>query len=137
MENTDILSKVGLKITKPRNIVLSIFKETNRILNVSEIYEICNSRGYDINLSTIYRICEIFVSKKILDKVINSNRINGYKISIKSHVHKLSCNMCKKIVEINCPFNILSQYIETNTGFTLTKHNIDISGICNECKNKN
>ena len=43
----------------------------------------------------------------------------------------------KKTIEINCPFNILSQYIETNTGFTLTKHDIDISGICNECKNKN
>ena len=137
MENTDILSKVGLKITKPRNIVLSIFRETNKILNVSEIYEICNSRGFDINLSTIYRICEIFVSKKILDKVINSDRINGYKLPVTTHVHELSCNRCKKIVEINCPFNILSQYIETNTGFTLTKHYIDISGICNECKNKN
>lgn len=137
MENADILSKVGLKITKPRNIVLSIFRETNKILNVSEVYESCISKGYNINLSTIYRICEIFSSKNILDKVINSDRINGYKLSITSHVHELSCSECNKIVEINCPFNILSQYIENNTGFTLTKHYIDISGICNECKNKN
>lgn len=137
MENTDILSKAGLKITKPRNIVLNIFKNTDKILNASEVYKICKDEGFDINLSTIYRTCEIFSSKKILDKVININRINGYKISITSHVHKLSCNFCKKTIEINCPFNILSQYIETNTGFTLTKHHIDISGICNECKNKN
>ena len=91
----------------------------------------CRNKSFFCNaVSQIFR-------QKILDKVINSNRINGYKISITSHVHKLSCNLCKKTIEINCPFNILSQYIETNTGFTLTKHDIDISGICNECKNKN
>lgn len=137
MENVDILIKAGLKITKPRSIILNIFRDTKRILNVSEVYEMCKDRGVNINLSTVYRICEKFSSKKILDKVISSNRINGYKISVTSHVHKLSCNSCNKIVEINCPFNILSEYIETNTGFTLTKHNIDISGICEECKNKN
>lgn len=136
MENADILNKAGLKITKPRNIVLNIFRDNNKILNVSEIHKICKDKGFEINLSTIYRICEIFSSKKILDKVINSDRINGYKFSITSHVHNLSCNLCKKIIEINCPFNILSQYIETNTGFTLTKHDIIISGICYECKNK-
>lgn len=137
MENADILNKAGLKITKPRNIVLNIFKDSNKILNVSEVHKICKDKGFEINLSTIYRICEIFSSKKILDKIINSDRINGYKFSITSHVHNLSCNLCKKIIEINCPFNILSQYIETNTGFTLTKHDINISGICYDCRNKN
>ena len=137
MENSDILSKAGLKVTKPRRIVLNILKKTDKVLNVSEIHEICKEENFDINLSTIYRICEKFVSKNILDKVVSSDRISGYKISIKTHIHKLNCSLCKKIVEVNCPFNILSQYIESSTGFTLTKHSIDISGICYECKNKN
>ena len=136
MENIEILNKAGLKITKTRNIVLSIFKNTDRVLNVSEIYNICKEKGVNINLSTVYRICEIFSEKKILDKVINSDRINGYKISVLSHVHNLTCSNCKTTVEVKCPFNILSQYIEMNTGFTLTKHNIDIQGICNKCKNE-
>lgn len=133
----DILNKAGLKTTKPRSIVLNIFKDTDRVLNVSEVYEVCKDKGFNINLSTIYRICEIFSEKKILDKVINSNRISGYKLSITSHMHELTCNLCKKTIEITCPFNILSQYIEDNTGFTLTKHNIDIAGICNDCNKKN
>lgn len=134
MEYIDILNKVGLKATKPRSTVLNIFKNTDKVLNVSEIYEACKNEGFDINLSTIYRICEIFSEKKILDKVISRDRISGYKLSVTSHVHELTCSVCKKTIEITCPFNILSQYIENSTGFTLTKHNIDISGICNECK---
>lgn len=137
MNNIDILSKAGLKITKTRNIVLDIFKSTDRILNASEVYDICKDRNFDINLSTVYRICEVLSSKKILDKVINSNRINGYRLATSSHFHVLRCNSCDKTIKINCPFNVLSQYIESNTGFTLTKHDIDISGICSECKNKN
>lgn len=134
MGYVDILNKVGLKATKPRSIVLNIFKNNNKVLSVSEIHEICKNEKFNINLSTIYRICEVFSEKKILDKVISSDRISGYKLSITSHVHKLTCSICKKTTEITCPFNILSQYIEDSTGFTLTKHNIDISGICNECK---
>lgn len=137
MENIDILINAGLKITKSREVILNIFRDTDKIMNVSEIYEVCKKRGFNINLSTVYRICEIFCSKKILDRTIDSNRVSGYKFSITSHVHNLSCNLCNKTIEINCPFNILSQYIETSTGFTLTKHDINISGICYECKNKN
>ncbi len=137
MENTEILNKAGLKITKPRSIVLNIFRSNDKILNVSEIYDICKENNFDVNLSTIYRICEKFVSKNILYKVINNDRISGYRISITTHVHRLSCNLCKKIVEIDCPFNILSHYIESNTGFTSTRHSMYISGVCYECKNKN
>ncbi len=130
----DILNKAGLKVTKPRNIILNIFKNTNKILEVSEIYEMCKTKGLNVNLSTIYRICEIFSEKRILDKVVSKDRISKYKLSVDTHVHELTCNVCNKKIEINCPFNILSEYIENQTGFTLTKHDIDISGICNECK---
>ena len=109
VKNEDILSKAGLKITKSRDVVLNIFRSTDKILSASEIYDICKDKNFNINLSTIYRICEAFSSKKILDKLINSHRINGYK---------------------------LSQYIENSTGFTLTQHDIDISGICGECKTR-
>lgn len=137
MKNEDILSKAGLKITKSRNVVLNIFRGTDEILSASEVYDICRDQKFNINLSTVYRICEAFSSKKILDRVVNRDRINGYKFSNQSHFHTLSCNLCNKTIKINCPFNILSQYIENNTGFTLTRHDIDISGICSECKNKN
>ena len=58
MEYIDILNKVGLKVTKSRSVVLSIFENADRILNVSEIYDVCRDRGFAINLSTIYRTCE-------------------------------------------------------------------------------
>lgn len=136
MDNMDILNKVGLKVTKTRKIILEIFNFNKKILNVSEVYELCKKQGVDINISTVYRICETFFSKKILDKVVNNNRISGYKISVKNHVHKLSCDRCDKIIEINCPFNILRQFIEGDTGFTLTQHDIDIRGFCSDCKEK-
>lgn len=134
MEYIDILNKVGLKVTKSRSVVLSIFENADRILNVSEIYDVCRDRGFAINLSTIYRTCETFSEKRILDKVIGNDRVSGYRLSIRSHVHEIKCSFCNKIVQITCPFNILRQYIENNTGFTLTKHSIDIAGICDECK---
>lgn len=138
MEYIDILNRVGLKVTKPRSIVLNIFKSTDKILNVSEIYDVCKDKGFTINLSTIYRTCEKFSQKKIVDKVIGNDRVSGYKLSTISHVHEVKCNFCNKVVHINCPFNVLIQHIEDDTGFTLTKHNIEIAGICNECKkNKN
>ncbi|MDU1856116.1 MAG: transcriptional repressor, partial [Clostridium baratii] len=42
--------------------------------------------------------------------------------------------ICHKEVELNCPMIQIEEIINRQTGFTLTEHNLEMKGVCDECK---
>ena len=60
----DIFREYNIKCTKQRQIILDIIKNNNGI-TIKEINELVKK---EINLSTIYRIIELFLNKEIITK---------------------------------------------------------------------
>lgn len=51
------------------------------------------------------------------------------------HHHRIVCSKCKASADIAvCPLHDLENQILSETGFTMTSHSIELTGLCPTCK---
>ena len=130
------LKEKKIKITKGRVFILGVLEKSEAAISADYIFEECRKIGSKINLSTVYRNLELLEIKGILEKFDLGNGRYDYIIKGISHNHTLSCELCHKSVEIDCPMIQIQEIIKNNTGFTLLEHDLKLRGICSECKAK-
>lgn len=136
MNNDNILKSANLKTTKKRMIILSVLNNSPIPLTSEDILE-QTSKEVNINLSTIYRALNALSEKGILLKQLSSDGKTYYQINNREHKHQLVCSLCNKVVLIDCcPLRKFENDLCEETGFTITSHNLEFTGICRECTKK-
>ncbi|NMM65055.1 transcriptional repressor [Clostridium sp. P21] len=138
MEIDHCLRQHGIKVTKARINILDILRKNDRALSAEFIFDECKQREINIDLSTVYRSLELFEKKDIIRKFDLGCGKYNYVIKQEDHKHILQCKVCHKKVEIDCPMQQIREMIKNTTGFTAVDEelNINLEGICNECKKK-
>lgn len=133
-----LLRSSKMKITKGRLAILAVLNENSKAITVEDIFNKCKSMNNTIDLSTVYRILELFFEKRIVDRFDLGDSKYGYVLKQEDHKHYLRCKTCENIIEIDCPIKQLQQIIKNNTGFTIEeKHlHLDLEGICEKCTKK-
>lgn len=52
-----------------------------------------------------------------------------------SHSHRLICECCGRIEEFSdCGWPLWGELVELKTGFHITRHHLEVTGICSYCK---
>lgn len=126
-----------IKNTQQRHMVYSLLKNKEQPITAEEIYKIISGKlETPINLSTVYRILEVFTEKGLVLK--SQIQIKGkalYEINHREHRHHLICVRCNNITPIKgCPLGEYEQQLEKQTGYKIIEHNLEIKGICPECQ---
>lgn len=137
INNKMIFKKYKIKNTEQRNIILDILKEKEP-LTAEEIFMKAREKDKNINLSTIYRTINIFVSKGIAIK-LNIERENKsmFQLNTMDHQHYIRCISCNKKISIDdCPIKGYKYFLEESTDFHIIGHNLEIYGYCPKCKDK-
>lgn len=130
----DILKEHGLKETKTRQEILTLL-ENESPLCVDQIFE--RLKESKIKISSIYRNLSTFVEEGILIKTIGLDNVSYYQLNKEHHVHQLVCTNCGKIVVIDHGSLIdIEKEIEKKTGYKITSHSFEFSGLCPECQMK-
>lgn len=129
----DILAKLGIKSTRQRKAIIDVLLSAGEPLSADEIYDrIPKDSG--VNYSTVYRTLATLVDKGVLIKVGEVGGKIFYLIKHHAHHHHLMCTGCQKLLEISdCPIEALSRQIAQGTGFVITGHYLELTGICPEC----
>ena len=136
MNNDNILKSANLKTTKKRMLILSVLNNSPIPLTSEDILE-QTSKEVNINLSTIYRALNALSEKGILLKQLSGDGKTYYQINNRQHKHQLVCSLCSKVVLIDCcPLKKFENDLCDETGFTITSHNLEFTGICSECTKK-
>lgn len=135
MESNDFLKSKDIKVTKGRIEILYILKNAENSLSAEKIYQISREKNININLSTVYRTLELFEEKQITEKIALTDGVFAYKLKRKTHRHHLTCDVCHKEIDIPCPMSQVEEMVKSETGFTLTEHDLIMKGVCKECKN--
>ena len=136
-EIKELFKKNDIKNTQQRHMVYSLLKKRKQPISAEEIYqEISGKLDKPINLSTVYRILEVFTEKGILLKSqININGKALYEINHMEHRHHLICIKCNTISPIRgCPLEEYEHDLEKKTGYKILEHNLEIKGICPKCQ---
>lgn len=132
----NLLKSANLKSTRKRLVILSVLNNSISPLTSEEILE-QTSKEVDMNLSTIYRALAALTEKGILLKQLSNDGKTYYQINNRQHKHQLVCTLCNKVVLVDCcPLKKFENELCKDTGFTITNHNLEFSGICPECAKK-
>lgn len=136
MNIKELLKAKNLRVTKQRRQILQILEIENNPISAEEIYNKLKDLS-NMDLSTIYRNLNILEDKNILLKTTNVDGISYYQLNNDQHKHFVTCNIChKKFLIENCPIHELEDSIEKETGFKITGHNFEFTGICPACQKK-
>lgn len=136
MNIKELLKAKNLRVTKQRRQILQILEIENNPISAEEIYNKLKDLS-NMDLSTIYRNLNILEDKNILLKTTNIDGISYYQLNNDQHKHFVTCNIChKKFLIENCPIHELEDSIEKETGFMITGHNFEFTGICPACQKK-
>ena len=134
MNYQEVLKGHGLKVTKPRVAVLELLYKNEHGLDAETIKNTIEKDNLYIDLSTVYRTLDTFVSKGLLTKFDLGDKKYNYKIKAHNHSHHLECEVCGKSFDLECPMNVIEEIITKETGFYLTNHKIEFKGVCKNCQ---
>lgn len=136
-EPSGILKKNGLKVTKNREQVLSVLRNSLRPLNHQEIMEkLPKEESWD--RVTIYRALSDLEEKNILSVLHATDRVTYFELNDSSskdssvHGHKI-CNSCGKIECIDSPLDALPTAHQLQ-GFSVATVEVVFRGRCHSCQ---
>lgn len=127
-----------LRKTKARTMIISILShDKDRSFSVEELHTACDAE-LQIDLSTIYRTMHTLVESGFVTKSIHPNGKAYFQCAAHhgmEHHHRIVCSRCKASADIAvCPIHDLEGQIFSETGFTMTSHSIELTGLCPDCK---
>ena len=124
------------RLTEPRFIVLKIISLSNKPLKAYEILDELGKIIKNPKPPTAYRAIEFWHKHNFIHRI---ESLNAYSICKADHLHKgsqfLICYDCGKVIESHfCEIpEIIKENLENNT-FTASAWNLEINGVCNDCK---
>lgn len=130
------LKDAGLKITLPRVKILQIL-ESSEVHHVSaeDVYKLLLQNGEEVGLATVYRVLTQFEQAGL---VVRHNFEGGHSVfelsSDKHHDH-IVCIRCGRVEEFaDDEIEQRQKNVADKLGFELTDHNLNMYGLCPECR---
>ncbi len=134
-ESQDI-KEAGLKITLPRVKILQIL-ESSKVhhLSAEDVYKALITRGEEIGLATVYRVLTQFEDAGL---VVRHNFEGGhsvFEVSTEEHHDHIVCVKCGRVEEFrDDKIEERQKVVADRLGFELTDHNLNLYGLCPDCK---
>lgn len=131
------LKEKGCRMTPQRSTIIHILnKHQHELVSVELLLNEAKVENPNINATTIYRNLELLDE---LNLVFTQNSKDGsklYKLVCHTvHHHHIICTKCGKILPIDyCPIAPQLEELLAEQGFTLEEHQLELYGICRQCK---
>ena len=128
------LSDAGYRLTQPRLAVLQVLTENDASLNPEAIYDQGKAIYPSLGLVTVYRTLDLLTELGLVRRVHSEHRCHGY-ASAGTDRHYLICEGCHRVTEFPCNgLDALIQAVRQQTGYTVTEHLLELTGLCPECQ---
>ena len=134
MDNQQI-KDAGLKVTRPREKILSILERSGRRhLTAEDVYKELLANGDDIGLATVYRVLTQFATAGLVCRRHFESGQSVFELNSGEHHDHLVCVKCNRVVEFVDPLIEERQdAIAKRHGFHIEDHSLVIYGICADC----
>lgn len=142
----ELLKEKGLRITKPRRLVVELLDQTQTALSAYEIKDRLDASGERVDTVSVYRILECLEEHRLIHRVLSTGKVRKCQLDHEDDCqlhqddhchHLLICDKCNRIEEVHCPgTEALVKDVEHHSKFTIHRHNIEFFGICESCQTK-
>ncbi len=139
MDLQEKLNQEGLRLTHPRRVVMSILKSATVPLSPQTIFQRSQETHEDIGLVSVYRTLDLLTELSLVRRIHGPQACIGYALASPGHHHHLVCRGCEKVIEFSGTSDLsdLIKKIESQTGFVVEEHLLQLRGLCPECQKEN
>ncbi len=136
MDLQEKLNQKGLRMTRPRRVVLSILEAASVPLSAGTIYQKALERKERIGLVTVYRTLELLDEFGMVRRAHSQDECHGYLLASPGHHHNLVCHTCMKTVEFPGSEDLsgIVQRVQRQTGYQVNDHLLELYGLCPSCQ---
>ena len=128
-----ILMNAGIDSTPARIHILNICLKAKSPLSVADV---AARAGNSAHLATIYRTLETFATAHILVRVDFQEGKFRYEY-VHDHHHHAVCENCGKVAEVQDEkLENMMDKIKVEKGFSITRHALELFGLCRSCQQK-
>ncbi len=126
----------GLKSTRQRELILQTFLETDKHIDVEELYQKVKDRNPSIGHATVYRTMKLLTECGLAHERHFGDGLARYEqVTRKKHHDHLICIKCGRIIEFtNSSIERLQQKVADEHRFTIFDHKLELYGHCSNCK---
>lgn len=130
------LKDAGLKITLPRIKILQILESSDvHHLSAEDVYKQLIQNEEEIGLATVYRVLTQFEEAGLVVRHHFEGGHSVFEIASNQHHDHIVCVKCGRVEEfIDEQIEVRQQVIADRLGFELTDHNLNMYGLCPDCK---
>jgi Fur family transcriptional regulator, ferric uptake regulator len=129
------LRERGLKSTAQRDAIARVFFEIGRHISAEELYAEVKKINPHVGYATIYRTLRLLKECALVsERHFDEGQARYETVSERHHDHFI-CERCGKIIEFeNQGIERLQQAVARQIGATLTRHKMELYGLCGECR---
>lgn len=132
----EILEQNGCRITSPRRTIIEILLDSPRALEPVEIFDLGRKVNPGIGLVTVYRTLEILEKLGLIQRIHQEDGCHMVVPAVTGHQHYLVCTNCGKTAYFQGDdLGLLFSRVETNTGYKISDHWLQLFGTCPDCRN--
>ena len=134
-----LLKTAGVDVTPNRLNVFKIVGNTTSPLSAREIFDAVR-KSLQINRATVYRILNLLVENKLVDRISTGDRSDRYGIAPNAnhlpHAH-FYCTLCGRMQCLTPDsLNLDTAKLAGSFGGMIEKAHVRIDGICQRCMNR-
>ena len=138
-ETRALLAEHGLRYSRPREVILSYFRERAKHVNAEAVYLTLKERGYNFSLSTVYLNLGVLREVGLVREFHGAGGESLYDSNISLHYH-LICKKCNRVMDLpgevmagETPVRLQLQ-AEAASGWQLDEPNLNLYGFCTACQ---
>ncbi|MFQ5470824.1 MAG: ferric iron uptake transcriptional regulator [Gammaproteobacteria bacterium] len=133
------LKQAGLKATLPRIKIIQILESSEkRHMRAEDVYKSLIESGEDVGLATVYRVLTQFESAGLVTRHHFEEGHSVFEIDEGRHHDHIVCISCGKVDEFfDEVIEQRQKEIADKAGFEMTDHNLNIYGLCEDCRTDN
>lgn len=118
--------------TSQRDAIERALARADRFVSAQQLHQLLEEDGSPVGLATVYRHLHALAGAGAAD-TISVDGESLYKSCVgSSHHHHVVCEECGVSEEIDPPESWMQSAAVTR-GFTVTRHVIEMYGVCNDC----
>lgn len=136
MNLQDKLNRSGLRLTHPRQVVMSVLESASIPLSPQSIFQRSLDAQEEIGLVSVYRTLDLLAEMGLVRRVHGHDECQGYVLASPGHHHHVVCRQCDAAVEFTGmeDLSALVDRIQEQTGFTIDEHLLQFYGLCPACQ---
>tara|TARA_B100001996_G_scaffold377190_1_gene359446 strand:- start:123 stop:533 length:411 start_codon:yes stop_codon:yes gene_type:complete len=130
MSLLDKCSKLGLKMTEQRKIIVQVLSESKDHPDVELVFKRASKIDKNIGIATVYRTIRLFEENNIIEKhEFKDGRFRYEEVPDEHHDHLIDVRTGKVIEFQNDAIEKLQKLVAKELGYKLVDHRLELYGV--------